>query len=142
MMEDCKPGKVRIVFTCSANFGGACIDNKLLSALNITNQLAGVLLQFRSEDVALMGNIQAMFYQVQVPGNQRDFLRYLWCQKDNLQGDLVDYEICLHVFSGTSSPGCCKYVLRKTVVDDGSDYVGFAETLMTISLSLLNLNTH
>ena len=64
MMEDCKPGKVRIVFTCSANFGGACIDNKLLSALNITNQLAGVLLQFRSEDVALMGNIQAMFYQV------------------------------------------------------------------------------
>ena len=39
-----KPGKVRIVFDCSANFGGACFNNKLLSGPDLTNQLAGILL--------------------------------------------------------------------------------------------------
>ena len=46
-----------------------------------------------------------MFYQVQVPDNQRDFLRYLWWENNNLEDDLVDYEMCVHVFGGTSSPG-------------------------------------
>ena len=39
-----KPGRVRIVFDCSANFGGACLNNKLFSGPDLTNQLAGVLL--------------------------------------------------------------------------------------------------
>ena len=59
----------------------------------------------------------------------------------------MDYEMCVHVFGGTSSPGCCNYALTKTVVDNASDFnVGVAETLkkksmMTISSSLLNLRT-
>ena len=39
--------------------------------------------------------------------------------------------MCVHVFVGTSSPGCCNYALRKTAVDNASDFnVGVAETLM------------
>ena len=38
------PGKVRIVFDCSANFGGAWLNNRLLSGPDVTKQLAGVLL--------------------------------------------------------------------------------------------------
>ena len=38
--------------------------------------------------------------------------------------------MCVHVFGGTSSPGCCNYALKKTVVDNASDFnVGVAETL-------------
>ena len=126
-----KPGKVRIVFDCSANFGGACLNNKLLSGPDLTNQLAGVLLRFRSEEVAFMGDIEAVFYQVQVRDDQRGFLRYLWCENDNLVGELVDSEMCVHVFGSTSSPGCCNYAHRKTAVDNPSDFkVGVAETLM------------
>ena len=126
-----KPGKVRIVFECSVNFGGAFLNNKLLSGPDLTSQLAGVLLQFRSGEVAFIGDIEAMFYQVQVPDNQRGFLRHLWWENNNLEGDLVDYEMCVHVFVGSSSPGCCNYALRKTAVDNASDFnVGVAETLM------------
>ena len=42
-----KPGKVRIVFDCSVNFAGACLNNKLLSGPDLINQLAGVLLCLR-----------------------------------------------------------------------------------------------
>ena len=39
--------------------------------------------------------------------------------------------MCVHVFCGTFSPGCCNYALRKTAVDNASDFkVGAAETLM------------
>ena len=84
---------------CSANFGGACLSNKLLSGSDLTSQLAGVLLRFRSEEVAFMGAIEAMFYQVQGLDKQRGFLRYLWWESNNLKGDLVDCEMCVHVFA-------------------------------------------
>ena len=43
----------------------------------------------------------------------------------------MDYEMCVHVFGGTSSPGGCNYALRKTAVDNASDFkLGVAETLM------------
>ena len=71
-----EPGKVRTMFDCYANFGGACLNNKPLSGPDLTNQLAGVFLRFRSE-VVFMGDIETIFYQVQVPDNQRGFLRYL-----------------------------------------------------------------
>ena len=78
-----------------------------------------------------MDDIEAMFYQVQVPHNQKGILRYLWWENNNLEGDLMDYEIYVHVFGGTSSPCCCIYVLRKTVVDNVSDLdVEVAETLL------------
>ena len=64
-------------------------------------------------------------------GDQRGFLTYLWWETDNLEGDLLDYEMCVHVFGGTSSPVCCYYALRKTAVGNVSDFkVGVAETLM------------
>ena len=85
-----KPGKVRIVFYCSANFGGACLNNKFLSCPDLTNQLAGVLLRFRSEEAAFMGDLETMFNQLQVLDNQRDFLRYLWWENNNLEDGLVD----------------------------------------------------
>ena len=66
-----KPGKVRIVFDCSANYGGTSLNNKLLSGPDLTNQLAGVLIRFCTGEVAFMGYIEAMYYQGQVPEEQR-----------------------------------------------------------------------
>ena len=42
-----------------------------------------------------MGDTEAMFYLADVPDNQRGFLRYLWWKINNLEHDLVDYEICV-----------------------------------------------
>ena len=107
------PGKVRIAFGCSENFGGACLNNKLMFSFDLSNQLAGVLLQFRSDKVAFMGDIETMFYQLQVLDNQKDFLRYLWRENNNLEGD---FDMCVHVFDGTSSPGCWITPLEKLLL--------------------------
>ena len=109
-----KPGKVRIVFDCSANYGGTSLNNKLLSGLDLTNQLAEVLIRFHTEEVAFMGGIEAMHYRQRVPKEQRSVLRFLFREDSNLGSD---HEMCVHVFGGTSSPGCCNYALQKRAID-------------------------
>ena len=77
-----------------------------------------------------MGDIGAMFYQVKVPDSQRSFLKYLWWNNNDLNGELVDYDMGVHVFGGTSSPGCCNYALRRTAMDNTPNYdTEVAETL-------------
>ena len=39
-----------------------------------------------------MGDIEATFCHVKVPGSQRSFLRYLWWNNNDLNGELVDYD--------------------------------------------------
>ena len=87
-------------------------------------------MRFRTEEVAFMGDIEAMFYQVKVPDSQRSFLRYRWWNYNDLNGELVDYEMGVHVFGDTSSPGCCNYALR-TATDNVQSYdTDIAETLL------------
>ena len=86
-----KPGKVRIVFNCSTNYRGASLNRNQLLGPDLTNQLIGILMRFRTEDVAFMGDIEAMFCQVKVPDSERSFFRYLWWSNNDLNGELVDY---------------------------------------------------
>ena len=58
-----KPGKIRVVFDHSADYKGRCINRELLSGPDLANQIAGVLLQFRKKQVAVMGGTEAMFHQ-------------------------------------------------------------------------------
>ena len=58
-------------------------------------------MRFRVEELAFMGGIEAMFCQVKFSDSQRSFLRYLWCNNNDLHGELIDYRIGVHVFGGT-----------------------------------------
>ena len=72
-----QPGKIRVVFDCSTEFKGKLINHELMSGPDFTNQIVGVLLQFREEKVAFMADIEAMFYRVKIPRDQRSYLKFL-----------------------------------------------------------------
>ena len=82
----------------------------------------GVLLRFREESVAVTGDIEAMFHQVKIPEEQRNFLRFIWWKDNNPEKELVDYQMTAHVFGGISSPSCSNFVLRKTASDNCHQY--------------------
>ena len=117
----CKPGKNRVVFDCSAEFYGTSLNKELLLRPDLTSQLVGVLTRFRTEDVAFMADTETMFHQVHIPEKERSFLGYLWWEDVNFQ-KFIDYEMCVHVFGGTSSRRCGNYVLRRTALDNVSSY--------------------
>ena len=75
--EPSKSGKLRLVYDCSAAFNGRSINKELLSVPGLTNHLVGVLIRFRQEQVAMIGNIESMFYQVCVSEENISLLRFL-----------------------------------------------------------------
>ena len=125
-----KPEKIRVVFDCSAKFAGTSLNDQLLQGPDLTNSLVGVLTRFRQEPVAFMGDIEAMFYQVLVPAEQRDFLRFLWWPNGDMNGTLVEYRMTVHPFGAVSSPSCSNYALRKTASENEAEVgTAAAETM-------------
>ena len=56
-----------MVFDCSAEYLGYALNKQLIPGPDLTNQIVGVLIRFREEQDAFMGDIEAMFYQVGIP---------------------------------------------------------------------------
>ena len=82
-----------------------------------------VLTRFRQEPVTFTADIQPMFYQVRVPENQRNLLRFLWWPDGDITKNVEDYRMKVHVFGAVSSPSCANYCLRKAA-DDARVHVG------------------
>ena len=116
-----KPGKLRVVFDCSASFEGQTLNEHLLSGPDLINSLTGVLLRFRKEEVAIICDIEAMFHQVKVTTEYRDFFRFLWWNDGNLTEAPIDYRMTVHLFGATSSPGCANYALKFVADTDEPD---------------------
>ncbi|XP_031555224.1 uncharacterized protein LOC116292114 [Actinia tenebrosa] len=112
-----KPNKIRVVFNCSAKYNGTSLNSQLLQGPDLTNSLIGVLQRFRREPIAIMGDIEAMFHQVRVPPQQCDFLRFLWWPDGNLEAEIQEYQMLVHLFGATSSPSCSNYALKKSAND-------------------------
>ena len=73
-----KPGKIRVVFDCSAKFMGKSLNDMLYMGPDLTSSLVGVLSRFHEDRVAVMADIESMFHQVRVPHPDISFLRFLW----------------------------------------------------------------
>ena len=82
-------GKIRVVFDCSSQYRGTSINQNLLSEPDLTNQLVGILIKLKSRD--------------QRTEKQRSFLRFLWCYEGNLDSEITDREMCVHLFGAVSS---------------------------------------
>ena len=98
-----KPDKTRVVFDCAAKFASISLNIQLLQGPDNTNNLAGVVIRFRKEPVAVLGDIESMFHQVRCKPEDCDALRFLWWPDGNLDADLKTYRMLVHPFSATSS---------------------------------------
>ena len=78
-------------------------------------------MRFRQERVALMADIEAMFYQVTVADADCTYLCFRWRPDGNLQSELEEYQMVVHIFGASSSPSCSNFALRKTA-EDNSDH--------------------
>ncbi|XP_050417733.2 uncharacterized protein LOC126831129 [Patella vulgata] len=113
-----KPGKLRVVFDCAAKFKGVALNDVLLKGPDLTSSLVGVLLRFRQGYYALMGDVESMFHQVNVPQDERDVFRFLWWQSNDVNGELIELRMRVHLFGATSSPSVCNFTLRRTAEDN------------------------
>ena len=117
-----KPDKIRVVFNCSAQFRGTSLNNELFQGRDLTNSLVGVLIRFRQDPVAVMGDVQSMFHQVRVPKEDRDLLRFLWWPKGDFTKKLEEYRMTVHLFGAVSSPSCANFAMRRNAEDHKHEF--------------------
>ena len=103
-----KPGKVPVVFDCTAWQQGTSLNDQLLQGPDLRNNLVGVLTCFRQEPVALMADVE-LFHQVSVSSNDCDALRFLWWPNNDLNSEPEEYQMMVHLFGATSSPSCANF---------------------------------
>ena len=114
--------KIRVVFDCAAEYRGTSLNKELIQGPDLTNSLVGVLMRFRQQPVALMADIEAMFSQVKVPMECRDYQRFLWWPEGDVDRPSEEYRMTVHIFGATSSPSCANYALKRTAMDNKEHY--------------------
>ena len=91
-------------------FRGYCLNDVLMKGPDLLQNLIGILFRFRENCVALTADIEEMFLQIQVPEEQRRYLRFLWTDED---GKLMPYQYSRRIFGAKSSPTCLNYALQQ-----------------------------
>ena len=117
-----KPGKIRVVFDCSARFQDTSLNDHLLTGPDLTNSLVGVLCRFRKGPVAVMCDVERMFHQFHVRPEDQDYLRFLWWENGDLGSPPSIFRMKVHLFGAASSPGCANFGLKHLAVE-GQDQV-------------------
>ena len=68
------------------------------------------MFRFQENCVALTADIEELFLQIQVPEQQRRYLRFLWADEDD---KLMPYQYSRHIFGAKWSPACANYALQQ-----------------------------
>ena len=118
--------KLRIVFNCSLKYSGISLNDNLQQGPDLANNMVGVLLRFRQNPIAVVADIEKMFYQVRVGKHHSDLLRFFWIDENN---KTVEYRLLVHVFGATSSPSIANFALKHTI----SDYQTNSDVANTIT---------
>ena len=69
-----------------------------------------------------MGHIEKMYFQILVADEHRSLLRFLWWKDGGMSKEIIDHEMCVHVFGGVSSGACSNYALRRTGTENENKY--------------------
>ena len=89
--------------------------------------LIGILFRFRENCVALTADFEEMFLQIQVPEQQRRYLRFLWADED---GKLMPYQYNRHIFEANLSPTCANYALQQCAKLFGLEHPSASHVVM------------
>ena len=78
------------------------------------NGLVGVVSRFRKEETAVTCDVEQIFHSFYVNPEHRDFLRFLWFKDNDLNGQICEYRIKVHLLRAIPSHGVANCGLRST----------------------------
>lgn len=106
------------MFDSSAKFNNISLNDVLLKGPDITNNLKDILLRFRREEIAVIGEVEQMFHNLDLP--------------------LKEYRMTVHVFENRPSPAVATYGLRRCVAHSDPDVIDFVSNNFYVDDRLLS----
>uniref|UniRef100_A0ABD2W647 Integrase catalytic domain-containing protein n=1 Tax=Trichogramma kaykai TaxID=54128 RepID=A0ABD2W647_9HYME len=96
--------RIRPVFDASAKSdNGPSLNQCLETGPNLIELIPSILLRFREHKIGIIADITKAFLQISVNPKDRDALKFLWYDEENLQ-QVNTYRHCRVVFGLNSSP--------------------------------------
>ena len=128
LRPESKSTPVRIVFNSSAVFRGHCLNDYWMKGPDLLNDLFGVVLRFRENEVAFIGDISKMYHRIRIPEADQHVHRFLW---RNLQTDREPdvYVKTVLTFGDKPAPAMAQIALRKTADEAKKDFPEAAQVL-------------
>ena len=116
--EESETTKVRIVYnaSCKDRKSGTSLNDCLHVGPALTPLIFDILMRFRENRIALIGDIEKAFLNIEVCPADRNCLRFLWfkdCKKED--SEIIVYRFNRVVFGVNSSPFLLNAVLRHHV---------------------------
>ena len=111
----------RIVFNSSAKYQGKSLNDFLAKGPSMLNQLLGVLLRFRRERVAFIGDIAKMFHAIGITVLDQMTHLFLWRNLD-LTKDVKTYPMTAVNMGDRPSATIAQVAVRKTAGMAGNEY--------------------
>ena len=63
-------------------------------------------------------DVEVKYHQVHVQEDQQSFLKFMWWENHDTDGEPYDYFMCAYIFGATLSASYSNYALRRTTVDN------------------------
>ena len=123
-----KSTPVRIVFNSSANYMGHILNDCWAKGPDLLNSLIGVLIRFRENKIAMIGNIKKMYHTIKMKPIGQHTHRFLWRNMDSSK-EPETYIIQRVSFGDNPSGTIATVALRKTA-EMGKDLYSHAATVV------------
>lgn len=91
---------------------GTALNNHLFAGPDLTKGRSGVLCKLRKYPIAVICDLEMMFYRFHVSHEERAYLRFLQWENRDTNSDPNKYFMKVHLFGATSSPGCANYGMK------------------------------
>ena len=128
LRPESKSTPVRIVFNSSANYNGHALNEYWAKGPDLLNNLLAVLLRFRENEIALMGDIKKMYHSVKIGLLDQHTHRFLW-RDMQVHRDPDIYIIQSVSFGDKPSGTIASLALRKTAEMNQDKYPQAAKTI-------------
>ena len=128
LRPESKSTPVRIVFNSSAVFRGHRLNDYWMKGPDLLNDLFGVVLRFRENEIAFIGDMSKMYLRIRIPEADQHVHRFLW---RNLQTDREPdvYVKTVLSFGDKPAPAMAQIALRKTADEAREDFPEAAQVL-------------
>ncbi len=127
LKEESLTTALRVVMDCSV-----ALNKHLLAGPKLMNDVAAVLLRFRSRPVAFTGDVSKMFLRIKMLPADRPYHCFLW--RHDEQAPIRIYEFQVHVFSNAGSPFVAIFAVREQAKRHAQQEPAAADTISNSSL--------
>ena len=104
--------KLRVVYDASAKVDGPCLNDCLYTGPKFSQNILDILLRFRLNQIALIGDVEKAFLMISVADCDRDVLRFLWVgDTKDPQSEVTVMRFTRVVFGVLASP----FLLNATI---------------------------